>query len=318
MKIMTEKNKLVPLISICIPVYKNLFFIERLLRSLKNQSFKSFEIVITDDSPDNSIEKFFHAYEIEQPIFYFKNKKALGTPENWNEGIRRARGSWIKLMHDDDWLASDTSLQSFVEYINQDVSFIFSSYNKVLPDHSVVKCDSIASRKLKLLKNKPQILLAGNMIGPPSVVLCRKDKISMYDPRLKWLVDIECYMRALKEAGFVFINKPLVNIGMSDAQVTTTSFGVKEIELPEYIYILEKHGDYILHSIMVYDAYWRMLRNLNIRQDDLIIFERNGKGMQVIKSMVSWQRVFPGKWLRSGFVSKPFMLLHYLLHRPLI
>ena len=46
---------------------------------------------------------------------YYKNIKVLGTPENWNESIRKAKGAWIKLMHDDDWFANENSLQKFYE-----------------------------------------------------------------------------------------------------------------------------------------------------------------------------------------------------------
>lgn len=45
-----------PFISICIPAYKNVKYVERLLASIKEQSFRDFEIVITDNSPDNCIE----------------------------------------------------------------------------------------------------------------------------------------------------------------------------------------------------------------------------------------------------------------------
>ncbi len=315
---MAGVNMIKPYISVCIPVYKNLFFLKRLLDSLKHQSFRNFEIIITDDSPDDDIKDFCVSYDIAQPILYFKNEKSLGTPENWNESIRRSRGEWVKLMHDDDWLANDDALKVFAEYTHKEARFIFSSYESVFSDSNTVKSNFISPRLLRLLRRRPEVLLAGNLIGPPSVGLCRKDSISDYDSRLKWLVDIECYMRQLKKGDSLFINKVLVNVGVNDAQVTAASFGVKGIELPEYMYVLEKHGRGILRSMNVYDAYWRMIRNLKVCHNDLLVFEINAKGMRVIKSMVRWQKIFPRKLLITGFVSKAVMIIHYLVHRSLL
>ena len=52
---------------------------------------------------------------------YFKNEQPLGTPENWNEAIRNANGAWIKIMHNDDWFATDNALQVFYNKIQQSV-----------------------------------------------------------------------------------------------------------------------------------------------------------------------------------------------------
>ena len=91
-----------PFISICIPAYKRADYLDRLLKSIAVQSFKNFEVIITDDSPDESLLLLTQLYKKQLPIYYKRNLEALGTPENWNEGIRLARGQWIKIMHDDD------------------------------------------------------------------------------------------------------------------------------------------------------------------------------------------------------------------------
>jgi glycosyltransferase involved in cell wall biosynthesis len=44
-----------PLISICIPAYKRTEFLQRLLDSIDIQTFKNFEVIVTDDSPGNDV-----------------------------------------------------------------------------------------------------------------------------------------------------------------------------------------------------------------------------------------------------------------------
>jgi glycosyltransferase involved in cell wall biosynthesis len=100
----------IPFISVCIPAYKRTEFLKRLLDSLMIQNFKNFEVVITDDSPGNDVKTLVQGYS-ELPIKYFRNEHALGTPENWNEGLRQAKGGWIKIMHDDDWFTNESICQ---------------------------------------------------------------------------------------------------------------------------------------------------------------------------------------------------------------
>src|SRR5436853_6661036 len=97
-----------PLISICIPAFKRTDFLKKLLASIRMQDFLDFEVIVTDDSPGKDVEDLCSAYS-DVPIAYYKNLQRLGTPENWNEAIRKANGKWIKLMHDDDWFSNTNS-----------------------------------------------------------------------------------------------------------------------------------------------------------------------------------------------------------------
>ena len=45
-----------PLISICIPAYKRIDYLQKLLDSISIQTFKDYEVIVTDDSPDESVE----------------------------------------------------------------------------------------------------------------------------------------------------------------------------------------------------------------------------------------------------------------------
>jgi glycosyltransferase involved in cell wall biosynthesis len=47
-----------PLISICIPAYKRIEFLQRLFDSIAIQTYKGYEVIITDDSPDEVVATF--------------------------------------------------------------------------------------------------------------------------------------------------------------------------------------------------------------------------------------------------------------------
>ena len=51
-----------PFISICIPAYKNVEFLKRLPDSIAVQSFKNFEVILSDDSPGKEVEQLANAH----------------------------------------------------------------------------------------------------------------------------------------------------------------------------------------------------------------------------------------------------------------
>lgn len=305
------------LISICIPAYKRISFLKRLLDSLVIQTYKNFEVIITDDSPGNDVNEALQHYVTALNINYHKNPSALGTPENWNEGIRRASGEWIKLMHDDDWFSSPGSLQRFADAIDahKEASFFFSAYNNVFEESGQKEAvHASAFRRKKLLAN-PVTLFSKNIIGPPSVTMYRNRPEFTYDKTTKWVVDIDFYMRYTLQYPPVYIDEPLVNVGINEHQVTQVSFRKPEVEIPENFYLLRKTGTRHLKNLLVYDAWWRLMRNLNVRSEkDVAQAGYHEAVPQPVKKIIRFQQKVPRSLLKTGIFSKLFMLASYLFN----
>ncbi len=298
-----------PLISICIPAYKNVEFLERLLNSISIQIFKDYEVIITDDSPDNSIEYLIKQYQAFK-VFYYKNEIALGTPANWNLAISKANGEWIKLMHDDDWFADETSLQTFTNFALKypQTHLIFSGFTEIKSNNQK-KSYIINTAEKKLLQKSPFNLLKKNFIGHPSTTLIKNKRQEWYDETIKWVVDIEFYIRYLKDSNFIAIKKALINIGVHDKQVTKEVFRNPKIEIHENLYLLIKIGKTSLKNIFVYDYYWRLFRNLNMRDiQQVLLYSSNIQIPDEIKKMLHIQFQIPLPILRIGILSKFCML----------
>lgn len=308
------------LLSICIPAYKRIEFLKRLLDSITIQHFRDFEVVVTDDSPTDDVEIVCEEYSKKFPLHYRRNKTALGTPENWNEAIRNATGQWIKLMHDDDWFASPVSLAMFAKTVeeNPQSSFIYSAYQNMYAEDGQIEAVRISRFRKRKLEIDPVTLFSKNVIGPPSVTLVRNDGKEWYDRKTKWVVDIDFYIRVLKINKPVYIDSLLINVGINSEQVTRTTFRVPAVEIPENFYLLEKTGIHHLKNVLVYDAWWRIIRNLGIRTIDVIRSNGyNGIVHPLIKSMIGWQASFPRSVIKIGLFSKFLMFIHYLSHRQL-
>jgi len=305
-------------ISICIPAYKRTEFLKRLLDSIVIQTFRSFEVIISDDSPGEEVKQMADLFKPHLPfLIYHRNEKQLGTPSNWNEAIRHSRGQWIKLMHDDDWFSGPASLEGFANAAKKENSaMFFSSYWDVFLATGKEKRMIPPAIRFQMLRKEPAILLSRNVIGPPSVVMHRNDGLHYYDPALKWLVDIDMYVRRLLVDRIIYIPEPLVKVGVGNDQVTASVHGAPEIEVPEHFQFLQKIGIQKLKNVLVYDAWWRFIRNFHLfSEEEIKKYGYHGVIHPVLLRMIYWQRSLPAFLLKTGIFSKAIMFFHFLLNR---
>lgn len=301
-------------ISICIPAYKRIEYLQKLLDSIDIQSFRDFQVVITDDSNDSSVKDLVEKYQQKFFITYQKNPNQLGTPENWNEAIRKAKGEWIKLMHDDDWFSEKDSLKDYYEATvqNPECSFFFSAHRNVSKNSE--KNIYLNSLGQFLLRLSPLNLFKEQFIGNPSCTLVKKDLNIWYDKDFKWVVDFEYYIRCLRKKNtFFYINRPLINVGVNDEQVTNYTFRKPEVEIPENQLMIEKMGIHILRNIFVYDYYWRLYRNLEVRNISEIKKYYSPSLHPLLKQIIYFQNKIPVSFLKNGAISKILMSGNYLI-----
>lgn len=114
--------------SICMPVYNGERIVEPTIRSILSQSFKNFELIIVDDfSKDKSSEVIRKI--IDKRIKYFQNEKNLGYSGNLENCRQKATGDIIYLMGQDDIMANDTLLNTYLAFAsNDDVGAVTRPY----------------------------------------------------------------------------------------------------------------------------------------------------------------------------------------------
>ena len=83
-----------PKVSICIPTYQQTDKLLTLFRTIEQQSFRDFEVIVSDDSIDNEVEDLCKS-DFNFNIQYHRNTPSKGSPENWNASISLAHGEWI-------------------------------------------------------------------------------------------------------------------------------------------------------------------------------------------------------------------------------
>jgi glycosyltransferase involved in cell wall biosynthesis len=136
-------------ISVLIPVYNGKIFIESALKSLVNQNYKDFFVVICDDgSTDNSLE-LVNKYQSKLNIIIIKNETNLGIPKTLTLLINTAR----KLSNIGVYLAQD---DYFPPNYLQEITKCFIRSNVVLVYTRLIKIDS-QGKRIKGSVNPPNI-----------------------------------------------------------------------------------------------------------------------------------------------------------------
>ena len=96
------------LVSIVIPYYKKKEYIKQSIKSVLNQTYKNFEIIIIyDDEELQDLDYLKDLVKLDKRIFLIRNKKKLGAGLSRNIGIRSSKGKYIAFLDADDYWKKD-------------------------------------------------------------------------------------------------------------------------------------------------------------------------------------------------------------------
>jgi glycosyltransferase involved in cell wall biosynthesis len=231
-----------PKVSICIPAYAEPRYFQRALRSALEQDFTDFEVIVTDDSPDDVITDVLREVRDDR-IVYSKNVRRLGVPENWNRAADSATGEFVKFLHHDDCFSSPTSLGRFVGLLenDSDADFALSASNVCDGEQQLQRVYSPANH-IGRVRADPRALLLGNWIGAPSATIYRRSVNARFDMRLTWVVDIDFYLTILTATSqLAYSDEPLVSVTDGAAhQVTSSVAQDPRLELFEWFWLYGK------------------------------------------------------------------------------
>ncbi len=241
-----------PKVSICIPTYNQTIHLKRTLDSILIQTYQDYEIIITDDSPGLIVKEFVEKYDFKGRLFYFKNDVTLGSPQNWNECIKKASGEYIKIVHHDDWFTTGDSLAQFVALLsdNPQCSLAFSS-SFVLLANGDNWVHQVSPNDINRIQSHPESLLLSNKIGSPSAVIYRKSVFEYFDKNLIWLVDIEFYIRVICKFNKPAYNSlPLITTYGAEGRVSDYCNN-REVEVSENFYVFQKIKHFIGYQYLI-------------------------------------------------------------------
>jgi dTDP-4-dehydrorhamnose reductase len=186
--------------SIAIPTYgyngKGSEFLEFSLKKLYSQTFKNFEIVISDHSTDNTIKDICDKWKDKLNIIHSFNERGRGViSPNINESMKNCKGEWIKILFQDDFLFDENSLQRQYDYINQikNLTWFFTQFY-----HSN---DGVNFYRHYLPQWNNSVWSGNNTLGCPSGLTLKNNDLIFFDENLNWLMDCDFYQRMFLKYG---------------------------------------------------------------------------------------------------------------------
>jgi glycosyltransferase involved in cell wall biosynthesis len=153
-------------ISVVITTFGNKKYLERSLRSVKNQTYKDIEVIVVDGKDDEKNLIILNSFRFLRPK-YIGLQKDFGTIYARNTGCSFANGEYIALLDDDDeW--EPTKLEKQLLYMNTPSNIgIVSCWSKLVYDD---KPELNFTLKPKV-KTEFKDLLTGFEMSPTSSLL---------------------------------------------------------------------------------------------------------------------------------------------------
>jgi len=248
------------LLSVCIPTYEmsglGAAFLKHSFDILTQQTFRDFDVVISDHSTTAVIRDVCAQYETALRIRYFKNPHRIGnSPANTNNAISKATGRLIKILFQDDFLFGTRALETTVR------SFDLQRHSWLVTASEHTKDDGATLCHPLFPRYHDRIHIGDNTISSPSVLTVKNDRPLRFDENLILRMDCDYYKRCHAAFGapqIVNVITVVNRVGPHQLSATMNSDSLKE---REYEYLLKKYGEpHALRLLLRYKARRRINR----------------------------------------------------------
>lgn len=208
-----------PRISVVIPVYNALPYVEETFRAVLRQTVPDWELILVDNgSTDGSSPLLRRLVEaVNDPrVRIVTNAVTLPAPENWNVGLRHARCEYLKLICADD-IPTDDCLERQARVLNDHpkvsvvagARIIINSRGRVMFRRSGIRRTGIHPGRDMIRRC---IMSGTNIIGDPVNVMWRRsamEKVGFFDPTVVYCTDIEYWLRLMSVGDLFYDTQPV-------------------------------------------------------------------------------------------------------------
>ena len=105
-------------ISVIVPVYNVLPYLEKCLDSIRGQTWTDFEVLLVDDGSSDGSETICDIYENSDERFHVIHQKNAGASAARNTALRLASGRFVTFIDSDDWVEPEY-LETLISEFNK-------------------------------------------------------------------------------------------------------------------------------------------------------------------------------------------------------
>ena len=183
------------LISVIIPYYKKKKFIEETIKSVLEQTYQNFEIIIVYDDVDHQDLPYLNKIKnFDKRINLFINKKNMGAGLSRNIAIDYSKGNFIAFLDSDD-IWKESKLENQIEFMKKNSLIVSHTSYDIINKHKKV----ISTRRARNFYAVNDLLKSCD-IGLSTVIISKKIKeLNLQFPNLKTKEDFVLWLSILKK-----------------------------------------------------------------------------------------------------------------------
>lgn len=272
--------------SIVVVTYNFEEIILECLSGIEKQTYKNFEVIISDDSSkDNTVEiceEWKEKVKDRIKVTIIKSEKNEGVTKNINKGVKLATKEWVKIVAGDDILRED-ALENINSFINNNLEAkVIVSKTQLFYIKNEKRIDLEIEPKNKEIYTKStreqfKRLLEGNFILAPTVILKNsllKD-MNYFDEKYKMVEDYPFWLKLLKNnIKFYFLDKIIIDYRQSSSSVSGKK---EEEEVNPLMFEFENRIYEDIYLKEVKNPFKRWDKYIDIKSKEIILKNNNKK-----------------------------------------
>ena len=208
-----------PLVSVFIPAYNAQEYLEETIRGVVAQTFEDWELIVVNNASTDSTGEIIQRLvaEFRDPrIRILTNSATVPAPENWNVGLRHAKGEFLKMICADDIPTKDC-LERQVKALQEHPEAVLASGARTIINSKGKSLFKRSGIRKKGIHAGPGIIsrciMAGaNIIGDPVCVMWRRsatEQLGYFDPSVVYCTDMEYWLRLLSIGDLYYDTEPV-------------------------------------------------------------------------------------------------------------
>lgn len=222
-----------PLVSIVIPAYNAMPYLEEAIESILAQDYPKVELIVLDDGSTDSTKEFLEKYK---GTFYFESHANMGQVKTLNKGWEMSTGEIIGYLSADDKLAPDAVSNSVSEFL-KDPKIVVT-----YPNNALINSNSTLFRFVTNLQDYDfqKLLCEGYRICFVGAFWLKNafNQIGGWDSNYRNVSDLDYFLRLSLMGQFKHIDKTLGYHRVHPASITSSKTTLKQAN--EYKELIEK------------------------------------------------------------------------------
>ncbi len=204
-------------VSICVTTYNRATSLAQTIDSILNQSFRDFELIISDDCSTDHTAQLCQAYERKDSrVKYYRNESNLKMPGNLNAAIRRSNSQLIANLHDGDRYRPDL-IQKWKTALDKhpEALFVFNQYESVDENGNFLRYYQHELAELNEGYKLAEYFFDTFSSGPWGTVMARRSAYEQYgyfNPEYGFISDVEMWLRLGLHGKFAYVHEPLITL----------------------------------------------------------------------------------------------------------